>query len=324
MTFWEGRGSGSMEALTAPRGLIVELVTPFTGNREIDGKSLAGLLARVSSSAQGVFLAGPHAGDGTALSPRLRADLLKQTILALDKDPVPIFIWVTQESEEKTRETLLALSQTVKAHPCGAGLFYVDTPLYYHSNRGLSDLYRGLCLLGGGPFILHNDPELIKGLTIPFKRNDIRTAILKELAGFEGISGLIFSGSLDRAHNYQRACRQRPDFRIYDGDESRFLDHPSRSGIVSAGANLAPAAWGRIVKSSLQTSNDGSDYPDRLQQIWETGGCLRRMRDIYADAPSTIIKDVLAHMGIMEPPVQTPENIEEVRTALRELMDQLG
>jgi len=313
-----------MEASTAPRGLIVELVTPFERGGGIDGRGLVKLLSRASSSVQGVFLAGPRAGQGTALSPALRADLLKQTILAMEKDPVPLFIWVTQESEDKTRETLLALDEAVRAHRHGAGLFYVDTPLYYHSNRGLPDLYKGFCAVAEAPFILHNDPNLIEGLATPFKRTNIRTAVLKELAGFNGISGMIFSGSLDRAHNYQRASRQRPDFRIFDGDEAHFLDHPSRSGVVSMGANLAPAAWGRIVRSSIQASTNGADYPDRLRQIWETGDSLRRMRNIYAHAPSAIIQDALADMGIIEPPVQPPENIQEARIALRELVDQLG
>ncbi len=309
-----------MEALTAPRGLIVELVTPIEKGEGIDRRGLERLLARVSSFVQGVFLAGPRAGEGTPLSPGLRVDLLKQTILAMDPHPVPIFVWITQESEDKTRETLLALDEAVRAHRQRVGLFYVDTPLYYHSNRGLPDLYREFCAVAEAPFILHNDPDLIAGLATPFKRNNIRTAVLKELVGFNGISGMIFSGSLDRAHNYQRACRQRPDFRIYDGDEARFLDHPSRSGVVSMGANLAPAAWGKIVRSSIQAPTNGADYPDRLQQIWETGDSLRRMRDIYAAAPPSIIKDFLAERGIVEPPVHPPENREEVRTALRELM----
>ena len=315
-----------MEALTAPRGLIVELVTPFKRGGEIDGRGLGRLLARVSSSVQGVFLASPRAGEGTALSTGLRVDLLEQSILAMGKDPVPIFIWVTQESEDKTRETILVLGDTIRRHRYGAGLFYVDTPLYYHSNRGLPDLYRELCPLAEGSFILHNDPDLIKGLATPFKRNNIRTALLKELAGFNGISGMIFSGSLDRAHNYQRACGGRPDFRIYDGDEAHFLDHPSRSGVVSMGANLAPTAWGRIVRSSIQASTNGADYPDRLLQIWETGDCLRGMRDLYADASSAIIRDGLADMGIIEAsdPTTPLKNIEATRATLRELVTQSG
>lgn len=313
-----------MEALPAPRGLIIELVTPFNSGGRIDPKGLDRLLARVSPFAQGVFLASPRAGEGTTLSPNLRLDLLRKTILSLHQNSLPIFIWATQESEEGTRETILTLGEAVRQQPYAPGLFYVDTPLYYHSNRGLPDLYREICPTVDAPLILHNDPDLIQGLGRSLKRTNIRTAILKELAGFEGISGMIFSGSLDRAHHYQRACRQRPDFRIYDGDEARFLDHPSRSGVVSMGANLAPAAWAKIVRSSLQSSSDGAEYPDRLQQIWETGGTLHQMRDLYAGAPAAIIKDALAEMGIIEPPVQPQQHIEEARVRSTELVAQLG
>ena len=315
-----------MEALSAPRGLIVELVTPFNREGGIDGGSLKRLLARTSSFAHGVFLASPRSGEGTALSPGLRAQLLEQAIMAMDRNPVPIFIWVTQESEDKTRETIRALGQVVAQHPFGAHLFYVDAPLYYHSNRGLPALYKELCPIAEAPFILHNDPGLIKGLGSPFKRNNIRTAILKELAGFHEISGIIFTGSLDRAHHYERACRRRPDFRIYDGDESQFLDHPSRSGVVSIGANLAPAAWERITRSSLQLSMSEEEYPDSLQQIWETGDYLRRMHELYVKEPVAIVKDLMARMGTIEftGPTEPVQEMEAPAARLRELLSRFG
>jgi len=313
-----------MEASAPPRGLIIEMVTPFKSGGGIDGKGLERLLARVSPFAQGVFLASPRAGEGISLSTELRLELLERAMASMAKHPVPIFIWVTQAAEDKTRDTIRALNQSGKNHSYGGDLFYVDTPLYYHSNRGLPDLYREICPTAEYPLFLHNDPDLIAGLATPFKRNNIRTAILKELIGFQEIEGMIFSGSLDRAHHYQKASRQRPDFRLYDGDEGRFLDHPSRSGVVSEGANLAPQAWRQIVASSLQPSTDGADYPDRLQQIWETGRTLHQMRGLYAHTPAVIIKDALADMGIIDPPVETHETVKEVRTVLRALLGRLG
>jgi len=314
-----------MEALSTPRGLIVELITPFNEGGGIDGRGLGRLLARVSPSAQGVFLASPHAGEGTGLSIGLRVDLLEQAILAMHTHPVPIVMWVTQESEENTRQTVVALRDAVKRREHEADLFWVDTPLYYHSNRGLPDLYKDLCAMGGAPFILQNNPELVGSLTKSFKRSNIRTAVLKELTQNRGITGLIFSGSLDRAHHYQKACRNRPDFRIYDGDEAHFLDHPSRSGAVSIGANLAPGAWERITRSSLQLSSNGKDYPDRLQQIWESGDYLRSMRDLYLRDPVAIIKDSLVQMGIIASPGPSAplEDIEKSRAKLRELIARL-
>lgn len=312
-----------MESCSAPRGLIVELVTPITREGHIDPGGVERLLARVSSFVQGVFLASPRAGDGCFLPTDLRMDLLQRAAFCLQDIPLPIFVWVTQQSEEKTRETLKAVGEFGGKKGIRGGLFAVDTPLYYHSNRGLPDLYRELCATAEVPIVLHNDPDLIQGLATPFKRNNIRTAILKELCELEGISGLIFSGPLERANHYQKACRQQPDFRIYDGDEISFLDHPSRSGVVSPGANLSPAAWGRIVKSSLGISADGADYPDSLRQTWETGQTLRQMRDLYGEAPAEVIKDFLAEMGILNPLLHPAVPIETTRRGLRELMARL-
>jgi len=313
-----------METLSAPRGLIVELITPLTRGGTIDAGALGRLLSRVAPFVQGIFLASPRAGDGTALTPDLRGSLLRETMIALDQNPLPVFMWVTQADEDATRETMETLRDISEQHPYAAGRFWVDTPLYYHSNRGLPDLYRELCPLAGAPILLHNDPVLIKELGKPLKRSNIRTAILKELMAYSELSGMIFSGSLDRAHHYQRACRSRSDFRIYDGDEVQFLDYPSKSGVVSMGANLAPGAWERIVRSSLHLSAHTKDYPDHLQQIWETGRDLRRMQTLYAGAPAAVIKDALAYLGIIEPAVKPLDSSESLRDALRELLGRLG
>jgi len=159
-------------------------------------------------------------------------------------------------------------------------------PLSYHSNRGLPDYYRELQTIVTVPLVLHNDPGCVH-ITRTFKRHNIRTAVLKELVRIEGIAGLIFSGSLERAHHYQRACRGRKDFRIYDGDEKRFLEHPSMGGVVSVGANLAPGAWERITQSSIQLHAHRENYPDRLQQIWESGDYLEKHASaLWANAHS--------------------------------------
>ena len=106
----------------------------------------------------------------------------------------------------------------------------MDAPLYYHSNRGLPAHYQNLASLVHEPFILYNDPALVKTLPGTLKRRNIRTAVLKELSVLNAMVGLIFLGPLDRAYHYRKACRGRKRFRIYDGDETRFLDHPSMSG----------------------------------------------------------------------------------------------
>ncbi|MBW2119388.1 MAG: dihydrodipicolinate synthase family protein [Deltaproteobacteria bacterium] len=312
-----------MEALIAPRGLIVDLITPLKSDRSIDGRGLGRLLDQITPHAQAILLAGPGGGEGKNLELDQRLELVEKALVVI-RGRIPILIWVTGDTEEKTRKTLLTHKNVLEKQGYQGQVFWADTPLYYHSNRGLPDHYEDLCSMVDQPFILHNDPELIKGLVRPIKRNNIRTSILKELAYLEKLAGLVFQGSLDRAHNYQKASRRRAKFRIYDADETRFLDYPSMSGVVSIGANLTPRAWQRITSSSLKLTGDQKDYPDSLKQVWESGGYLRNLIDIYYKIPAAIVKGVLSDMGIIETPTCAfpAENPEEPKRRVKELMAQ--
>jgi dihydrodipicolinate synthase/N-acetylneuraminate lyase len=211
-------------------------------------------------------------------------------------------MWISCETEEATRQTLSVLERRVQKRDYGSQVLWVDTPLYYHSNRGLPAFYRSLLSQTDRSCLLYNDPELIKALAHPLKRNNIRTNILKELVQIQGVCGLIFQGSLDRARNYHHVTLSRNDFRLYDGDEFHFLNHPSLSGVVSAGANLVPRAWHRITVSSLNQGVDQKAYPDYLHQIWETGSYLRNVREAYHADPIRLIKQVLSDMGTIGEP----------------------
>ncbi len=313
-----------MASPTAPRGLVADLITPFMPDLRIDGGGLARLLERVAPHVQAVFLASPETGEGMGLDPAQRAELLKKAIIALSPRAVPIFIWVTQETQEGTQHTLAALEKVLldREKPISP-VFWVDTPLYYHSNRGLPDHYRRLVNTSPTPFLLHNSPNLIKTVARPLKRHNIRTSILKELADLAGIAGMIFSGSLERAHHYRRACRGVSSFRIYDGYESHFLDHPSMSGTVAPGATLAPKAWAEITRSSLQLSADQKVYPDHLRQIWALGDYLRDLKDLYSPAPVPAIKRVLADIGVIETPLCNPP-AEDATDISRKLIAQMS
>jgi dihydrodipicolinate synthase/N-acetylneuraminate lyase len=311
-----------MQVLIPPRGLVVELITPLNQDRSIDGRGLGRLLDQVSPLAHALFLASPNIGEGKNLSLDQRLDLLEK-VLVVVRGRIPIFFWITREDEKKTTETLLGLKRSLKRRRYEGQVFWVDTPLYYHSNRGLPALYRNLSAMTNNPFILHNAPELIKSLPKSLKRKNIRTAILKELVSLKTIVGLIFLGSLDRAHNYQKACRSRAHFRIYDGDETHFMDHPSMSGVVSSGANLAPGPWQKITESSLRITADQDNYPEYLRQVWDLGQYLRDLKGVYQKMPVTVIKGILADKGIIETPTCTfpTKDVEESKRRARELMD---
>lgn len=314
-----------MEVLRSPRGLIIDLITPLKSGGEIDGQGLGKQLDRVLPHVHALLLASPYMGEGNHLKLTQREELLEKAIVVV-RGRVPILFWISQNTEDETRETLALLKKRLEIQNYKGPVFWVDTPLYYHSNRGLPEHYRNLSSAINETFILHNDPELIKLQAKPLKRNNIRTSVLKEIAQIDNIQGLIFFGSLDRANNYQKAVRSRSDFRIYDGDESHFLSHPSVSGVISRGANLAPKAWYKITTSSLNWSGDQKDYPDYLKQIWEVGGYLSNLKDIYDDFSVPLMKAVLSDMGVIESPTSIfrAEDMEERVKRLKELMGQYG
>jgi dihydrodipicolinate synthase/N-acetylneuraminate lyase len=255
------------------------------------------------------------------LSAPQREDLLDKTLVVV-RGRMPLLVWVTRETEDDTKQTFLLLEKRLEARNYLGPVFWVDTPLQYHSNRGLSVHYRNLCTTAKKPWVLHNDPDLIRQLGRPLKRNNIRTAILKTLTRIEEIHGLIFFGPFERAGNYQKAVRKRPEFRVYDGDEAHFLKYPSMSGVVSRGANLAPKAWRKIADASLNMANGQEEYPDRLQQLWETGAYLNNLLELYRPCPAAIIKGALSEMGIIESATCTThaeDRGEEARSIRKEM-----
>ena len=286
-----------MEATLPPRGLIADLVTPLTDDGSLDVKGLERLIERVVPHVHGVLAAGPAAGEGFAFDCDTRAEIIDRVLAAVG-GRVPVLAWITAESPEETLSCLEILDRTSAGTPAGL-LYWTDTPLYYHSNRGLPVHYREMADRLRRPLVLHNDPDFISRLKNPLKRSNIRTAVLKELVIIDSIAGLVFSGSMDRARNYQKAGRGRPGFRIYDHNEGNFLDFPSMSGVVSIGAVLAPRQWHAITETSLQRAGSETHYPDFLHQIWEMGRHVRALREAYRDAPVPVVKAALHRMGVI-------------------------
>jgi dihydrodipicolinate synthase/N-acetylneuraminate lyase len=290
-----------MEEHRPPKGLIVDLITPLCDTGGIDKGSLNSLLTRVVPHVDGVLLGSPRVGEGRALELDCRVDLLEHAI-ALIGEGRPILFWISGESAESTRKILSVLEDRLSACAYSGEVFWLDSPLYYHSNRGLYEHYKELISLARNPFVLHNDPELIELLEKPLKRSNIRTSIVKELGGMAGIRGLVFCGSLARVNSYQKSLRRRPDFRVYDGDEIRFLEHPSMSGIVSMGANVAPEIWSTITRASLGIRVD--EDPGRLFELCRM---LKDLLSIYQENPVQIMKKALVDLNVIDSSACIPE-----------------
>jgi dihydrodipicolinate synthase/N-acetylneuraminate lyase len=312
-----------MAAIQLPKGLIVDMITPLSKNGEIDGIGLERHVKGLIPHVQAIFLAGPYLGEGAVLSPEQREAVFHRTLLIVESR-LPILVWISGTTIEETERMLLLLKKRIEILRYTGPVFWVDTPLYYHSNRGLEISYKRISSLVEEPFILVNDPAFIKAKDQPLKRVNIRTSILKGLASMDNIKGLIFLGSLDRAYNYRKAVRSSIDFMIYDGDESHFLQHPSLNGVLSRGANLAPAAWKTITASSLNLNGNLEDYPDRMGQILGAGRYVNDLKNIYQGHSAIFFKKVLSELGTIEnqgSSVESGKNAGDVKKII-ELMEE--
>lgn len=307
-----------MTVAQLPKGLIVDMITPLLRNGAIDDKGLELYLKALTPNAQAIFLAGPYMGDGEDLSGEQREELFHRTLLAV-QSRLPVLVWISMATVDETLEVLLILKKRLETLHYTGPVFWVDTPLYYHSNRGLETHFKNMSSMVEEPFILINDPSFIRKKDQSLKRLNIRTSILKRLASLESIKGIIYFGSLERSYNYRKAVRSRVDFMIYDGDESHFLEHPSLNGVLSRGANLAPAAWKTVIASSLNQNGDLENYPDRMRQILEAGMYLKDLKNIYSGYGPGFFKQIMSEIGIFEydgSHVDSKKNGEDVNSAL--------
>lgn len=293
-----------METKKSPKGLIVDLITPLNDKGGIDIEALDCLLKKVLPYADVILLASLQMGEGSGLSLKMKTDLLEKAT-SLIQGKIPIFFWISENSAEGTKKALGLLEDLLDSCDYRGMVFWLDSPLFYHSNRGLCSHYENLTSNIKHPFVLYNDPMLIKLLDRPLKRGNIRTSILKDLSKIREIKALIFRGSLARANNYQKALNERPDFRLYDGDETRFLEYPSLSGVLSIGANIAPGIWRTITRSSLGMLEEDREKGDYLNRIWGMGKLLKELIQIYEQNPVRVIKKALFDLKIIGSPACT-------------------
>jgi dihydrodipicolinate synthase/N-acetylneuraminate lyase len=289
-----------------PKGLIIPLITPFDEKGAIDWGSLRRLVERVLPFSDGLFFGEGGVGEGLGLPNRLRLELL-QGVIELVAGKKPLFLCPTADTVEETLSNVEAVgrkySGVINHHP----FYWVDIPLWYHSNRKLPLVYQEWARCSPLPILLGNHPHLIARLNRTLKRKNLRTAVLKRLAEKEQIVGLIQEGDLKRTMNYQRAVRYRREFRFYDGDEKSFLNQPSSSGVVSAGANLLPAEWREIVGASLSLREAATPNLSLLQQSQR----LRELSQALGADPARSLKFALHRLGWISHPKVLREPLTE-------------
>jgi dihydrodipicolinate synthase/N-acetylneuraminate lyase len=270
------------------------LVTPFNEKGGIDWPTLHQLIERALPFCDGLFIGEGLVGEGLSLPNPVRLELLQGSWEAVSGRK-PLLLCPTASTTEETLGNVEAGGRLNYNNRGNEFLFWVDLPLWYHSNRKLPQLYQEWTDRTPFPILLYNHPYLISKLNRTLKRRNIRTAVLKRLSENEQIVGLIQAGNLIRTIHYHRAVRARHDFRFYDGDEKSFLNQPSSSGVVSWGANLLPEEWSEIVSSSLGLSED----PARSLTLLKQSQRLRQLSQALRPNPAKTLKFALHRLGII-------------------------
>ncbi len=281
-----------------PEGLLIELVTPLTPVGLLDRASLDRLVQRVSPWAAALVAGTPGLGEALELPPLVRQELF--TALLESKPPtLPLFFGITGGSLEET----LALAQQLErllVPESAPGIYWLDLPLWWHSNRGLPQAYARLSASLARPLVLLNQPHLVRSLAKPLKHLNIRTAVLKKLTNLAGVAGLIHHGELRRFLHYYAAAAARPDFMLYEGDERRFLTRPGARGVVSAGAQLLPQVWHQVAQACLSLSQ-GNGQGDAAALL-DLSRHLLALQDCYHLQPAPLLKLGLHELGILTHP----------------------
>lgn len=275
-------------------GLICRLFIPDPPER----MDWNGFLSWVSPHVDGFLLDPPFWRDRPGRCGMEPSDLAAVAALIDRLPPEKIVLCrVTGRDRPSTRSLLEALDKLTRDRPVRTGLFWLDLPLYYHSNRGLPDLYRDYGRLSPVPFMLENDPERVRAAKSVGRHVNLRTSVLKTLSLLPGIAGLIHHGNIDRALNYARAVVRRRDFSLMDGDERQFLEYPSTSGLVSIAANVFPRQWSVLVKNRLSGSTP-LNQADILEIVYQ----MKHALEVVLENPAANLSHLLQRRGFLEGP----------------------
>jgi dihydrodipicolinate synthase/N-acetylneuraminate lyase len=281
-----------------PRGLICPLVTPLKPGDLLDVTALDRLIDHVGAGADALLLGDVFWGEGLGLSGETRLEMASAA-LEIIQGKWPVLITITSHSSKATRDLMARTEYFIERSGYPGRVFWVDYPIYYHSNRGMPHLYDSMASDTSVSFILGNHPGLVERRKKPVKHKHIRTSVLKKVSEIKKVRGVIFSGSLKRSMNYQKAVRHRRDFRFFDGDEVTFMSQPSSNGVVAGGANLLPLAWREITWSCLHRHDVQQQYADHTTQILEAGIMLREFYQLYSQNPAALIKSMLHVAGVL-------------------------
>ena len=216
-----------------PTGLITALATPFDEAGALDLGAWRRLLEwQLAAGVEGVVVAG-STGEAAMLADE-EYDVLLRTAVQVVAGRVPVLAGTGHPGTART------IAQTRRAAAAGADVALVVVPPYVRPTQaGLLAHYRAVAEQGGLPVMLYNVPGRSAA--------DLSPETVAELATHARIVGIKEAVS-DPARIAALVALRGPAFSVLGGDDATAARAmlAGADGLVSVGANAAPASYRRL------------------------------------------------------------------------------
>ncbi len=218
-------------------GCMPAIVTPFLDG-EVDNRSLRDLIEfQIKSGAHGIVACGTT-GESATLSFDEHKEVIKETVLAVNKR-VPVI------AGTGANNTIEAIELTKSAKKTGADAVLSVAPYYNKpSQEGLYQHFKKIAESVNIPVFLYNVPS--RTVTDMLPDTVARLAVLPNIIGIKEASG-----SLHRISQLIRVCPN--DFIILSGDDMTAVPtiFMGGHGVISVTANVYPDLFAEMISAAL-------------------------------------------------------------------------
>jgi dihydrodipicolinate synthase/N-acetylneuraminate lyase len=291
-------------------GVVIPMVTPFTGNGEIDSLAVEKICKSFTAQGCSTLLLGTT-GESASLSPAQGKSLVRAAVSAINKKTT-VYAGISGNCVSQNIDTAKACIEL------GVDVIVPILPHYYTlTSEQMHDYYIMMADALGCPVMVYNIPATT-GMSIPLE-------IVEKLSLHPGICG--FKDS-ERDEIRMEKCLSmfsgREDFSYFSG-VARYATIALRKGadgIIPSTANLIPGLFRKLYDFSL-AGNWGEaerlqNESDEIAKIYQEG------RTLGQSLPA--LKTMMGVVGLCGPfsvpPLTTPPEHEqnEIRVATIEIL----
>lgn len=270
------------------KGSIVALVTPFTGNNEIDYKAFTNLIEFHIKNGTHAIVVNGTTGESPTISDAEYESIIA-TAVASSKKRIPIIVGTGTNSTSSTIE------KTKKAKELGADAALIVAPYYNRpTQEGLYLHFETVANAVDIPIILYNVPTRTSSDILP--DTAIRLSRIKNIIGIKEATG-----DLSRFKQIKQGVDD--NFIILSGDDSTACDFMLQGGdgVISVTANIVPK-----LMSNMCINATANGLAENIEAK-EINANLSSLHDLLMIEPNPIpVKWAMSELGFIGEYIRLP------------------